>query len=111
MSVGFWSTDTGYYLEISCHSLFFDLVGSGACHVPCVCLRLAAVPQVDESLAYTEQYHGDSGAQAAAVTGYLQQVALHLHLSPHAIQTPVTWGKREQSEDVRLKNVFYILGI
>lgn len=54
-----------------------------------MCLRLAAMPQVDESLTDVEQNHRDSGAQAAAVTGHLQEVALHLHLPSHTVQTPV----------------------
>ncbi len=81
--------------EKSSHSLFFDFAGGGVCHLPCVCLRLAAMPQVDEGLADAQQHHRDPGAQAAAVTGHLQQVALHLHLAPYTVQTPVIWGGRQ----------------
>lgn len=71
------------------HSLFFESVGGDAGHLPSVCLGFAAVPQVNEGLADTQQNHGDSGTQTAAVTSHLQQVALHLHLTPHAVKTPV----------------------
>lgn len=54
-------------------------------------LRLAAVPQVDDGLVDVEQDHGGSGAQTAAVTRHLEQVALHGNLAPHAVQTPLIW--------------------
>lgn len=73
-----------------CHrSLLFDLVGGGAPHVAGVELSLAAVPQVHGCLGDTEQYHRGAGAQAAAVTRYLQQVALHRDLTAHTVQPPV----------------------
>jgi hypothetical protein len=50
---------------------------------------LAAVPQVHGCLGDTEQYHRGAGAQAAAVTRYLQQVALHRDLTAHTVQPPV----------------------
>lgn len=87
--------------EKSFHSLFFDFVGGGVCHLPCVWLRLAAVPQVDKGLANAQQHHRDPGAQAAAVTGHLQQVALHLHLPSHTVQTPVIWWGNRQGEKWR----------
>lgn len=59
------------------------------------------MPQVDEGLADTQQHHRDPGAQAAAVTGHLQQVALHLHLPTHTVQTPVIWGHTETEQAVR----------
>lgn len=71
------------------HSLLFDLVGGGAAHVPCVCLGLAAMPQVHAGFGDVEQNHGGARAQAAAVTHHLQQVALYWLLSPHAVQPPV----------------------
>ena len=73
-------------------SLFFDLERGRVAHAAGVQLRLAAVPQVDDGLVDVEQDHGGSGAQAAAVTRHLQQVALHRHLATHAVQTPLTWA-------------------
>lgn len=52
------------------------------------------MPQVDAGLADTQQKQGNSGAQTAAVTGHLQQMALHLHLSPHTVQAPVIWEEQ-----------------
>lgn len=83
---------------IWCHLLFFDLIGSCACHLSRVCLGLAAMPQVDEGLADTQHHHGDAGAQATAVAHHLQQVALHCHLPSHAVQAPVIW-EEEGEED------------
>lgn len=65
-------------------------------HAASVQLRLAAVPQVDDGLVDVEQDHGGSGAQAAAVARHLQQVALHRHLAPHTVQTPLTWTQVKQ---------------
>lgn len=70
------------------HSLLLDLERSLISHAACMQLRLAAVPKVDESFVDVEHNHGGSGAQAAAVAGHLQQVALHWHLAPHTVQTP-----------------------
>ena len=91
------------------HSLLFDFVSSGACHLSSVCLRLAAMPQVDEGLADAQQHHRDPGAQAAAVTGHLQQVALHLHLPPHTVQTPVIWRGIETEGVVRDRDCHKLL--
>lgn len=80
------------------HSLLFEPVGGDTRHLPRVRLGFAAMPQVDEGLADSQQHHGNSGAQTAAMTGHLQQVALHLHLPSNAVKTPVICeGERTQN--------------
>lgn len=96
------------------HSLFFEFVGGGARHLLSVLLRFAPVPQVDESLAAVQQHHGDSGAQTAAVTDHLQQMALHRHLPSHAVQTPVIWKEAEKKKTeiviwIRISNSIVLL--
>lgn len=96
-----WSQLNSWQVENrGLHSLFFDLIGSSARHLPRVHLRLAAMPQVDEGLADAQQHHGDSWAQAAAVTGDLQQMALYLHLPTHTVQTPIIWDKEGRWTEV-----------
>lgn len=73
------------------HSLLLDLQSGRVSDAASVQLRLAAVPQVDDGLVDVQQDHGGSGAKAAAVTGHLQQVALHRHFTTHTVQTPLTW--------------------
>lgn len=59
-------------------------------------LRLAAMPQVDDGFVDVEQDHGGPRAQAAAVAGHLQKVALHRHLAPHAVQAPFAWRRTRE---------------
>lgn len=94
------------------HSLLLDLERRRVSDTARVQLRLAAVPQVDDGLVDIQQDHGGSGAQAAAVRGHLQQVALHWHLTPHTVQAPFAWTQtREWMQLVELllsnsKNTF-----
>lgn len=73
------------------NSQLLDLVRCSVSNVARVQLRLAAVPQVDDGFVDVEQDHRGPGAQAAAVAGHFQEVALHRHLAPDAVQAPFAW--------------------
>lgn len=68
----------------------------GVSDVARVQLRLAAVPQVDDGFVDVEQNHGGPGAQAAAVAGHFQKVALYRHLAPDAVQAPFAWTRTRE---------------
>lgn len=77
-------------------SLFFNLESRRVPHAAGLQLCLAAVPQVNHRLVDVEQDHGGSGAQAAAMTRNLQQMALYWNLTPDNVQTPLIWRHREE---------------
>lgn len=85
------------------NSQLLDLVRCSVSDVTRVQLRLAAVPQVDDGFVDVEQDHGGPRAQAAAVAGHFQKVALHRHLAPDAVQAPFAWTRtREGRQTVEL---------
>lgn len=79
-----------------CDSQLLDLVRCSVSDIARVQLRLAAVPQVDDGFVDVEQDHGGPGAQAAAVASHFQQVALHRHLAPDAVQAPFAWTQTRE---------------
>ena len=78
------------------HSLVLDLIGRSPSDLLRVGLGFAPVPQVDEGFVDVENDHGRPRPEAAAVTGHLQQVPLHGHLSAHTVQPPLACRGRQR---------------